>query len=266
MGSTTDDRTARAAAWLAAWDRQGIHRTATKGDEAGADWLVAEAVGLGAAPTTEEFVLDRLDPVEAYLECGARRIPVSDLFQNDGIDYLTRRPTEILASVHLPSPIGWQSTYWKLRRRGSFDFPVLSVAAAARLSRQGVVEEARIVVELGKRDFALAGTRDQADACAKSDQRGRGVRGGDRHALRASRRDPAGGAVFFQAEIDGFSPLVALIVVIAARIQADVSAERGHVADLRSGNQRGRLRQRGQSVSKARVRRDFRKRQAGPEP
>jgi len=30
--------------------------------------------------------------------------------------------------------------------RGSFDFPVLSVAAAARLSRDNVVEDARIVV------------------------------------------------------------------------------------------------------------------------
>ena len=29
---------------------------------------------------------------------------------------------------------GWKSTYWKLRSRGSFDFPVLSVAAAARFS------------------------------------------------------------------------------------------------------------------------------------
>ena len=28
---------------------------------------------------------------------------------------------------------GWRSTYWKLRRRGSFDFPVASVAAAAWL-------------------------------------------------------------------------------------------------------------------------------------
>jgi CO/xanthine dehydrogenase FAD-binding subunit len=40
----------------------------------------------------------------------------------------------------------WKSTYWKLRRRGSFDFPVLSVAAATRLSIQGVVEDARIVI------------------------------------------------------------------------------------------------------------------------
>jgi CO/xanthine dehydrogenase FAD-binding subunit len=40
----------------------------------------------------------------------------------------------------------WKSTYWKLRRRGSFDFPVLSVAAAARISKDNVVEDARIVV------------------------------------------------------------------------------------------------------------------------
>jgi len=33
-----------------------------------------------------------------------------------------------------------------LRRRGSFDFPVLSVAAAARASAVGTVEEARIVI------------------------------------------------------------------------------------------------------------------------
>jgi CO/xanthine dehydrogenase FAD-binding subunit len=36
--------------------------------------------------------------------------------------------------------------YWKLRRRGSFDFPVLSVAAAARIAGDGTVEEARIVL------------------------------------------------------------------------------------------------------------------------
>jgi CO/xanthine dehydrogenase FAD-binding subunit len=41
---------------------------------------------------------------------------------------------------------GWRSTYWKLRRRGSFDFPVLSVAAAVRTRADGTVEEARIVL------------------------------------------------------------------------------------------------------------------------
>jgi 4-hydroxybenzoyl-CoA reductase subunit beta len=76
----------------------------------------------------------------------ARTIAVSDLFQNDGIQYLTRQPNEILEAVHLPRLEGWRSTYWKLRRRGSFDFPVLSVAAAVKLAGDGTVEAARIVL------------------------------------------------------------------------------------------------------------------------
>jgi len=77
---------------------------------------------------------------------GEREVPLSDLYNNDGIDYIKRRPDEILAEVVLDSLQGWKSTYWKLRRRGSFDFPVLSVAAAARFSKNGVVEDARIAI------------------------------------------------------------------------------------------------------------------------
>jgi 4-hydroxybenzoyl-CoA reductase subunit beta len=68
------------------------------------------------------------------------------LYRNDGIDYLTRRPDEILTEVMLPDARSWKSTYWKLRRRGAFDFPVLGVAAAAKLARDGTVEEARIAL------------------------------------------------------------------------------------------------------------------------
>ena len=75
-----------------------------------------------------------------------REIGVSDLFQNDGIDHLTRRPNEILTSVHVPQLEGWRSCYWKLRRRGAFDFPVLSVAAAARIAPDGTVDAVRIVL------------------------------------------------------------------------------------------------------------------------
>ena len=60
--------------------------------------------------------------------------------------YLTRRPDEILTRVQVPDLTGWRSTYWKLRRRGSFDFPVLGVAAAVRLDRAGAVVDARIVL------------------------------------------------------------------------------------------------------------------------
>ena len=59
-----------------------------------------------------------------------------NLYNNDGLDYIKRKPNEILAEVLLDSLHGWKSTYWKLRRRGSFDFPVLSVAAAARIIGQ----------------------------------------------------------------------------------------------------------------------------------
>jgi len=75
---------------------------------------------------------------------GAREIPVAALYQNDGIEYLSRTPDEILTDVSVPS--GWKSTYWKLRRRGSFDFPILGVAAALRFSSSGEIEEARIAL------------------------------------------------------------------------------------------------------------------------
>jgi len=52
-----------------------------------------------------------------------RQVEASDLYRNDGIHYLTRRPDEILTAVHIPSMVGWRSVYWKLRRRGSFRFP-----------------------------------------------------------------------------------------------------------------------------------------------
>jgi len=77
---------------------------------------------------------------------GEREVALADLYNNDGVHYIRRRPDEILAEVLVDSLHGWHSTYWKLRRRGSFDFPVLSVAAAARLDRGGRVEQARILV------------------------------------------------------------------------------------------------------------------------
>ena len=77
---------------------------------------------------------------------GARTIPLGNLYRNDGIHYLTRQPNEVLEAVHVPRLDGWRSTYWKLRRRGAFDFPVLSVAAAAKLAPDGTVEAARIVL------------------------------------------------------------------------------------------------------------------------
>jgi 4-hydroxybenzoyl-CoA reductase subunit beta len=76
---------------------------------------------------------------------GQRVVPVADLYANDGMQYLNKRPDEILTSIALPALRGWRSSYWKLRRRGAFDFPVAAAAVAARLDGPRVVE-ARIVL------------------------------------------------------------------------------------------------------------------------
>jgi 4-hydroxybenzoyl-CoA reductase subunit beta len=76
---------------------------------------------------------------------GAREVALEDLYRNDGIHYLTKRPDELLTEIRVPKADGWTASYRKLRRRGAFDFPVLAVGAAVR-SEGGVVAEARIVL------------------------------------------------------------------------------------------------------------------------
>ena len=108
-----------------------------------------------------------------------RQIALSDLYRNDGIHYLTRQPNEILTAVHLPRLDGWRSVYWKLRRRGAFDFPVLSVAAAMKITADGTVEGARIVlgavasrpVEAADAAAVLIGGRLSDEAIANASER-----------------------------------------------------------------------------------------------
>jgi 4-hydroxybenzoyl-CoA reductase subunit beta len=76
---------------------------------------------------------------------GERTIPISALYQDDGIQYLTKQPGEIVTEIVLPAADDVRSVYLKLRRRGSFDFPVLGVAAALWMDGDRV-REARIVL------------------------------------------------------------------------------------------------------------------------
>ena len=73
---------------------------------------------------------------------GERVVPISALYQDDGIQYLSKRPGEVVTEIVLPPAEGWRSTYLKLRRRGSFDFPVLGVAVALRMEGDTVKEAA----------------------------------------------------------------------------------------------------------------------------
>lgn len=116
--------------------------------DGGICWVATSSPKCLAVSSTDTApMLQALDArVRLVSASGERWVSVADLYQNDGMDYLTRRPDEILAEIEVPDRTTWRTTYWKLRRRGSFDFPVLSVAAAVKLAADGVVEAARIVL------------------------------------------------------------------------------------------------------------------------
>ena len=76
---------------------------------------------------------------------GERVAPISALYRDDGIEYLAKRPDEVLAEILLPPADDVRSAYLKLRRRGSFDFPVLGVAVALAMDGERVAR-GRIVL------------------------------------------------------------------------------------------------------------------------
>lgn len=84
--------------------------------------------------------------VRLLSERGERVIPVIELFRDDGMAPYTLARDEILTGVILPPANGWRSSYLKLRRRGSFDFPILGVAAALRFDGNKTIVDARITL------------------------------------------------------------------------------------------------------------------------
>jgi 4-hydroxybenzoyl-CoA reductase subunit beta len=60
---------------------------------------------------------------------GRRRLPLTDLYCNDGAAHLRLAADEMLAFIHLP-PGPSRSTYAKARVRDSIDFPLAGVAVA----------------------------------------------------------------------------------------------------------------------------------------
>ena len=107
---------------------------------------------------------------------GSRRIPAAALYNNDGIQYLTKQPDELLVSYHLPPVNGWRASYVKLRRRDAFDFPVLGVAARVDLAPDGTVKAARLVLgavssypqDVPEAAAAIVGSRLEPEAIARA--------------------------------------------------------------------------------------------------
>jgi 4-hydroxybenzoyl-CoA reductase subunit beta len=77
---------------------------------------------------------------------GERILPVSELFRDDGLTPYALAPGEVLSEIILPPADDWRSVYLKLRRRGSFDFPILGVAAALQLHPDGTIAAARLTL------------------------------------------------------------------------------------------------------------------------
>src|SRR2546430_9374760 len=82
---------------------------------------------------------------------GAREVPMSDLYREDGIRPMAMRQDEVLTDITIPETEGWRSTYLKLRDRGSFDFPIAAVAAAIRWDGATVSEARVAITALGSR-------------------------------------------------------------------------------------------------------------------
>jgi 4-hydroxybenzoyl-CoA reductase subunit beta len=80
---------------------------------------------------------------------GDRSIEAKDLYNNDGIAYLKKRPSEIVRAIHLPPAGSDVMVFKKLRRREAIDFPLLNVAVWIRPAEgkgRDVVEDARIAI------------------------------------------------------------------------------------------------------------------------
>lgn len=77
---------------------------------------------------------------------GDRTVPLQEFYRDDGIDHLRKTNDEILTEIRVPATDDRESTYRKLARRETFDFPSLGVAVAVRQAGDAVIEAAEIAV------------------------------------------------------------------------------------------------------------------------
>jgi 4-hydroxybenzoyl-CoA reductase subunit beta len=88
---------------------------------------------------------------------GRRRIPLSDLYIEDGRDHLAISGEDILVAVHVPVA-SMRSTYAKVRVRDAIDYPLAGVAVAMTMT-DGVLRSLQIgLTGTNSRPFLLAGT------------------------------------------------------------------------------------------------------------
>jgi 4-hydroxybenzoyl-CoA reductase subunit beta len=127
--------------------RQSIHFCLKKdGDTC---WVAPGSPRCWAVSSTDLAPVMLALDARLYLvsKAGERSIQAGQMYNHDGIVYLTKRADEIVTKVELPPINGDITAFRKLRRRGSIDFPILNVAVWIRPDKRGrVVESARIAI------------------------------------------------------------------------------------------------------------------------
>jgi 4-hydroxybenzoyl-CoA reductase subunit beta len=88
---------------------------------------------------------------------GQRRIPLSELYVEDGMAHLALAEGELIVAVHLPSDPP-PSSYAKVRVRGAIDFPLAGVAVALATAGASVSALRIALTGTNSRPFLLAGT------------------------------------------------------------------------------------------------------------
>jgi 4-hydroxybenzoyl-CoA reductase subunit beta len=88
---------------------------------------------------------------------GQRRIPLSELYVEDGKAHLALADGELIVAVHLPANPP-PSAYAKVRTRGAIDFPLAGVAVALKSAGSKVVSLHVALTGTNSRPFLLAGT------------------------------------------------------------------------------------------------------------
>jgi 4-hydroxybenzoyl-CoA reductase subunit beta len=97
--------------------------------------------------------------VDLLSASGERTVPVDEFFVADGIANTVRGWNEIVQRVRVPLRAArLRTSFQKLRQRGAIDFPLLNVAVAADIDRDGVIADLRVVVSgLGARPRVITG-------------------------------------------------------------------------------------------------------------
>ena len=75
-----DDLVQRVSLLIQEYDRQGNHRTGSRGDVASGQWLITEMRRWGVRGTLERFALARVEPVPSFIQFRSRRVEGVPLF------------------------------------------------------------------------------------------------------------------------------------------------------------------------------------------